>query len=65
MIDFKFGKGKGKRFERCFMPLNANLSEILKNKTLAQIAKQLAIQSDIKDGEVTLIGLEFVWARAK
>lgn len=59
MITIKIGKGAGKSYEFTFGTLNAELKKGMENKTLKQLAKKLIEQTKIKNGEITLLTLEF------
>jgi ABC-type transport system involved in Fe-S cluster assembly fused permease/ATPase subunit len=65
MITFKFGKGKGSSFECPFGMPSMKLSEKDTNRSFKTIAKQLAKQLKIENGEVEFESINFSYNRSK
>ena len=65
MITFKFGKGKSSSFECPFGMPSMKLSEKDTNRSFKIIAKQLAKQLKIENGEIEFESINFSYNRSK
>ena len=59
MIRFEFGKGAGHAWSSSFGSQSVILTPNMKDKTLRQIAEQLAKQHKLVDGELMFEGIAF------
>lgn len=65
MVVVKFGRGKGDSFEGHLGQLEAEITAKHLPMTIKRLARQLAKQMHITDGEIEVLSLSFIWRRRK